>query len=279
MKILLDHMEVALDKNNLARYYLKSIEGKKINLNSWVGKKLTINFQGEKQCTECGKKVEEIFKNGTCERCFRTLPTCDLCMIKPELCRFNEGKCRDEGFAKEFCFKPFYIYFSVTNDLKVGYSAMPVRRWIDQGASQGILVAKFPNRREAGRFEYRLSRIMPDKTNWIRMLKGENKNIDLKKIKQDKLQGLSAEYKKYLAKEDTIKKIQYPILKYPKKIAPLDLDKTSFFEGTLNGIRGQYFIFEDKVFNVWKHAGFMVDFQAGLASKIKFETSSQERLF
>lgn len=33
--------------------------------------------------------------------CMRKLPECDICIVKPELCHFAAGTCRDANWAKK----------------------------------------------------------------------------------------------------------------------------------------------------------------------------------
>ena len=54
-------------------------------------------------------------------------------------------------------------------------------------------------------------------------------------------------------------KLDFPIENYPTKINSLNLEKTPFFTGKLNGIKGQYLLFEDgTVFNVRSNEGIVV---------------------
>jgi len=53
--------------------------------------------------------------------------------------------------------------------------------------------------------------------------------------------------------------MQFPVLKYPKKVKSLNLGKTPNYRGILEGIKGQYLIFEDNtVFNVRGSEGYYV---------------------
>ena len=52
----------------------------------------------------------------------------------------------------------------------------------------------------------------------------------------------------------------FPVLKIPKKVRRLNLEKENFYKGLLKGIRGQYLIFEDNyVFGIRKHEGTKVE--------------------
>ena len=73
------------------------------------------------------------------------------------------------------------------------------------------------------------------------------------------LQWLPEEIKPYFAKEQELYKIDFPIENYPTKINSLNLEKTPFFTGKLNGIKGQYLLFEDgTVFNIRSNEGIVV---------------------
>lgn len=52
--------------------------------------------------------------------------------------------------------------------------------------------------------------------------------------------------------------IDYPVERYPTKIASLDLDKTPVVEGTLQGIKGQYLILDCGVINIRKYTAYQV---------------------
>jgi nicotinic acid phosphoribosyltransferase len=62
-------------------------------------------------------------------------------------------------------------------------------------------------------------------------------------------------------KED-LYELVYPVLQYPTKVTILNLEKTQNYAGKLQGIKGQYLIFEDgTVFNVRTYEGFVVDLE------------------
>jgi hypothetical protein len=53
--------------------------------------------------------------------------------------------------------------------------------------------------------------------------------------------------------------IHYPVLEYPTKVRSHDLVKNPILEGTLQGIKGQYLIFDSCVINVRKYAGYCLE--------------------
>ena len=53
-------------------------------------------------------------------------------------------------------------------------------------------------------------------------------------------------------------RIRYPVLKHPVKVKSFNLDKTPLVEGTLEGIKGQYLIFDTGVINMRKYGGYNI---------------------
>ena len=79
---------------------------------------------------------------------------------------------------------PLCIFIN-SSGIKVGITrkSQGVVRWMDQGASQAILLAEVPNRRYSGDIEVSLKRFVNDVTNWRKMLSGEPQYLDLVKLK------------------------------------------------------------------------------------------------
>ena len=57
--------------------------------------------------------------------------------------------------------------------------------------------------------------------------------------------------------------IHYPVKRYPEKIKSHNFDKRAIVEGTLEGIKGQYLIFDTGVINLRKFGGYEVDLTTG----------------
>ena len=74
------------------------------------------------------------------------------------------------------------VYLAYTGDVKVGVtreSQVPTR-WIDQGATFALPIAKTENRYEAGMIEVELKKHIADKTNWRKMLQDDRESdVDL----------------------------------------------------------------------------------------------------
>ena len=182
--------------------------------------------------------------------------------MKPELCHFDKGTCRDEEFGKKHCFIPHVVYLSDTSSIKVGITRefQKVTRWIDQGANQAVAVWRVQSRKDAGTVEVFLKDYLGDKTNWRNMLKGLSADEDLDFKRDEILEILEdADLPGEMLDEEEVLDIEYPVLQYPEKIKSLNLEKEALVEGTLEGIKGQYLIFDNGVINMRKYAGYLID--------------------
>lgn len=242
--------------------YFLCINNTLVHLNKFIERKLSIQFLNEINCIHCGRKTSKSFSQGYCYPCFTTLPQTDQGVIRPELNRAHEGISRDMKWATQNDLIDHYVYLSVTSNIKVGvtrHTQIPTR-WIDQGAEYAIKLAKTPYRQLAGLIEVEMKQYTSDKTNWRKMLSGSVKEVpDLLAIKEEYIDKLPSDFYEFIADDDEVTKIEYPVIAYPQKIKSIGLDKTPFFKGVLTGIKGQYLIFDNGlVFNVRKHNGFKV---------------------
>ncbi len=253
-------MQTSLDDK--IQYFLPIGENK-IFMNELIGRKIEFSFNGQINCIKCGRLTNKSFHQGYCFRCFRTAPETEECVLRPELCRAHEGIARDMEFAKNHCLKDHYIYLALTSGLKVGVTRktqIPTR-WIDQGATEAIIIAQTPNRYLAGVIEVNLKKYFADKTNWRKMLQNETvSGINLTKEKEKAFNKVNAELKEYFLKQNKITSLVFPIERYPEKISSINFEKTNKYSGVLIGIKGQYLIFDDnKVLNIRKHNGFYME--------------------
>ena len=262
ISLTLEKMPTWLDENGVARYLLKTDQDF-IQMQSLLGRQITIEFTNEKYCSNCSNRFEQLFRMGFCQNCFFTAPQAGESIIRPELSRAQEGiEDRDLEFEKSYQLQPHIVYLANSGALKVGVTREAQRptRWIDQGASAAIVLAKTSNRFEAGQVEVAMKAHVGDKTPWQRMLKNDIPVLDLLEEKQNlksHFQGTLAPF--YAEGEDEITKIDYPISNYPTKVKSLNLDKEPKIESTLVGVRGQYLIFEGgRVLNVRSNTGYRI---------------------
>lgn len=235
----------------------------RIPLNERLGQRIRLEFTGAISCTACDRSIHRTFNGGYCFPCSRSLPAADSCMVKPETCHYAAGTCRDASWGEAQCMRPHTVYLANSSGLKVGITRGldPVGRWIDQGACQGLAIREVGSRLESGQVEVALRQFVSDRTDWRRMLKGEPEPIDLaahrdrilalyeKEHPGEPLPGASVPAAPEVS-------IQYPVLEYPEKVRPHNLDKEPVLEGTLLGIKGQYLLLDTAVLNVRKVAGY-----------------------
>lgn len=242
-------------------YYLIS-DNQEIQVNSAIGKKTTIAHTGKITCISCGKEIKKTYGQGYCYPCFISVPQTEECVLKPELCRAHEGIARDMEYAKANCLVDQYIYLALSGGLKVGvtrYHQVPTR-WVDQGANRAIKIAIAKNRYTAGLIEVTLKKILADKTNWRKMLMGNDEQYSLVAKKKTALDYITQHNLEYTVAPDQEYQIEYPVLEFPSKIVSKDLAKEPTISGLLIGIKGQYLIFEGgMVINIRKHAGFHIE--------------------
>ena len=92
------------------------------------------------------------------------------------------------------------------------------------------------------------------------MLSGQIDDADLTAFREKALVWFPKDLRRYALKEETVQNLVYPIQSLPKKITSHNLDKTGEFTDRLTAIKGQYLIFENRVINLRKYAGYHVEF-------------------
>lgn len=244
---------------SVAEYFLP-IGDQKVPMNELVGKEIEFEFKGQINCISTGEKLKKTYNQGYSYKAFSTLPECDICIVKPELCHYDKGTCRDPKWGEKHCLTPHYIYLSIASAPKIGITRevnIP-HRWIDQGASYALPILKVKDRLTSGIIESEIAKNMSDKTNWRKMLKGEIAEADLYEIRDqifedygDLIDDLEAD-----DIDEEILEIKYPIESLPEKIVSLGFDKKPVIKGKLTGIKGQYLIFDNGVLNMRKHQGY-----------------------
>lgn len=235
----------------------------KVPLNEWLGKPVTLVYEGQINCVQCGRKTPKSFAQGFCFPCFQSSPENSECIIRPELCRGHLGEGRNPEWEAAHHVQPHVVYLALSSGVKVGVtrSTQIPTRWIDQGASQALILAETPNRYLAGMIEVAMKSFLTDKTNWQRMLKGETSSESLQEVKQILKDKLPEEAAPYFSDYETLLEIRYPVLKHPAKVTSVSFDKFREISGTLSGIKGQYLLFDDgRVINIRNHAGYLVTF-------------------
>ena len=166
--------------------------------------------------------------------------------------------------------QPHVVYIANSSGLKVGItraSQVPTR-WIDQGAVQALPIFEVDSRLQSGLVEVVLKGYLSDRTEWRAMLKGEPLPLDLvaerQRIYREAESELAAcrasiggdSMRPALDKQES--RFRYPIDDYPVKIVSHNFDKQPLVQGRLQGIKGQYMIFDTGVLNIRKFGGYEV---------------------
>ncbi len=261
MIIRLEKMRVANDEE--VKYFLSG-ENEEIPLHDMLDRTLNMEFGGKISCVNCDRVIRKTFQ-GLCFQCFTDAPEAAPCIIRPELCEAHLGQGRDVEWEVAHHHQPHVVYLAFSGGLKVGVTraSNSPNRWIDQGATQAIVLAETPYRQLAGQIEVELKQFISDKTDWRKMLVNDAPEVDL--VEQKEMLGslLSSHLIEYVSPNNTIFHFHYPVLKYPQQVSSIRLDKTRSFAYKLVGIKGQYLIFDTgKVFNVRNHCGYHVSIEA-----------------
>jgi hypothetical protein len=252
----LDKMKTKLADDGVANYWFNT-EANQTHLNPLLGQRIRLEFSGQIFCTHCGKKTKTSFSQGYCYPCAQKLAQCDICIVKPELCHFAKGTCREPEWAAKHCHIDHAVYLSNTSSIKVGITRRHqiLNRWIDQGATQGIEIAVVPERLKAGLIEVAIAEHVGDKTNWRKMLSSNAEPLDLAAMRTTLLIQLPANVPCDIASSTPVS-IKYPVLAFPTKITSLNAEKTPTIEGCLMGLKGQYLILDCGVINLRKYTGY-----------------------
>lgn len=241
-------------------------EGEQVFLNDFIGSTIKLSFMHQINCVVTGKQIRKTFGDGMSYDAFMNSPMAVPSIIRPELSRIHEGiALRDEEWERKHHLQPHVVYLSKTSGVKVGVTRdtqIPTR-WIDQGATEAILLAEVPYRQLAGLIEVELKDHMADKTNWRNMLKNLPNDTDLLEAKEEAIELLPEEYHDFISDNDDVTEINFPVIAYPEKVVSMKLDKIPEIEKKLNGIKGQYLIFDDNtVINMRSHAGYKIRLEA-----------------
>ncbi len=85
---VLDKMRANLDGTVAYRLPVGEAE---IDLNPLMGHTITLKHTGNIYCCSCGKKTKKSYSQGHCFVCMKKLASCDMCIMKPETCHFDQA--------------------------------------------------------------------------------------------------------------------------------------------------------------------------------------------
>lgn len=242
-----------------------------VDLNPLIGQSIKLVYTGNIACVHCDRAINKSYNQGYCYPCFISLAQCDMCIMKPETCHFEAGTCREPAWGEEFCFQSHYVYLANSSGIKVGITrgTQVPTRWIDQGAIQALPIMKVKSRYISGLVEVAIAQHVSDKTSWQRMLKNMVEPVDLKAKRDELLSECESEIADVVQRfgddavellpDTAIVDIEFPVDTYPLKVKSFNFDKTPEVSGVLEGIKGQYLLFDTGVINIRKFSGYEVE--------------------
>lgn len=232
-----------------------------LQISDLVGQVLTLKFSGSIYCVACNRKIKKTFNQGYCFPCFQSLASCDMCIVKPEMCHYHIGTCRQPEWGQSHCLIEHVVYLAKTSTLKVGVTgAHKVReRWGDQGAREAVIIARVSERKLAGEIEVFLKSFVADKTDWRALLRGNVAENDLPDEVEKIQPMINEKFPKFVHEKIEYHQIKYPVISFLNKVVLLNLDKTPDYKSTLMGICGQYLIFEEAAINIRKYQGYEIE--------------------
>ena len=238
-----------------------------LDMNPLVGQEIALTHTGRIECTHCGCPIKKAYQQGYCFLATMRLAQCDMCILKPEQCHHHLGTCREPEWGDKHCMQGHYVYLSNASGLKVGITRQQniPSRWVDQGAVQAVVLAKVATRRIAGLLEVAIKQHVSDKTDWRKMLKNDTAELDMV-AERERFLALATpaitELRQQFGGEavvvldDAPWALKYPVLAYPEKVSAYNFDKAPEVSGVLQGIKGQYLLFGNKVLNMRKFTGY-----------------------
>jgi len=250
--------------------YALEVGESSVPLNDLLGRDVTLRFVGRITCRYCGAMTRKSYGDGYCYECFKTLARCDLCVVSPDRCHYAAGTCREPEWGDAFCMQPHLVYLANSAGPKVGITRphnVPMR-WLDQGATQGMLVMRTQTRHQAGCVEVALARYVGDRTDWRGLVGREAPPIDLTALlarlrdrAKLELAALAARFPGALewVASPTPHSFEYPVTSYDGAATVLSLIVDRATGGTLLGIKGQYLLFDTGVLNVRRFTSYHVE--------------------
>ncbi|NBV29310.1 DUF2797 domain-containing protein, partial [bacterium] len=225
-------------------YYLQS-------LNLWIDQTVSFSWNGSRVCIGCSRSQKKIIQ-GYCYLCSQRLACCDLCIVKPELCHFHLGTCREPQWGLMNCMQSHVIYLSLTSHPKIGITRLTQlpTRWIDQGAVWAVPLARTQSRYHAGLLEVLLAEDLSDQTAWRKLIMGDIEHVEDRLLLAQKTQMRVqevADLKKIPIHIEPLEFVDmiYPVTAFLKKPTTINLEKNPTFIDTLLGIKGQYLLFKE----------------------------------
>lgn len=185
--------------------------------------------------------------------------------------------------------QPHVVYLANSAGAKVGITKsehLP-GRWLDQGATQALIIMYTATRHQAGCVEAALARHVADRTDWRGLISKVEEAIDLpllaaqlRRAAANELAALDRTFPNALrwADAETPVSFDYPVVRYASPARRLVLTVGDPVEGVLLGIKGQYLMFDTGVFNVRRHTSYHVTLARGPSGRRRDRARAHDQL-
>jgi hypothetical protein len=258
-------------------------------LDALLGEPLSFETDGRAVCAACERATDKRFGGGYCYRCFTTLARCDLCVVSPNRCHYEQGTCREPEWGLSHCMRNHVVYLANTGGAKVGitHRGNVPGRFIEQGAAEALIVISTRTRAQAGHVEKALGRFVREQGDWRALVTGMLERIDLdaeltrvRRLAASAVAELTGRFTDAIEWLDAPERhaFRYPVLRYDSPPRQLRIEPGRAVGGVLLGVRGSYLLFDRGVLNVRAHGSLHVTVHAAVPAPDAAE-SNQLGLF
>ena len=237
--------------------YAVELGDARVDLNALLDSGIEIEIDGRAVCIGCATPLIKRPSHGHCYECFSKKASMDLCYVAPTRCHFDQGTCREPEWGERVCMQPHAVYLANSGGLKVGLTRHHdgVPRWLEQGATAGLVVARAGTRHQAGLLEERIGALVNDKSDWRRQLTGGSPPFDLV-AEAERIRAAVALPDGCVWETNTAHEIRYPIVRYLRRVVRLRYPDEPVVRGRLTGIVGSFLLLDHGAFHIGEHRGY-----------------------
>src|SRR5690554_5921730 len=92
--------------------YALPLGDEQLLLNDLLGRTIRLEALGEIRCQHCNRLTKKSYSQGFCFPCMKKLAQCDLCIVSPERCHYEQGTCREPAWGEQFCMTDHIVYLA-----------------------------------------------------------------------------------------------------------------------------------------------------------------------
>ena len=239
-----------------------------LQLTELLGQEVRFSLSEERYCTSCGAKSDR----GICPDCAGEPPYTDCVRSPAKYCNYRS--CPFPDYKQRSCSHAHVVYFTATDRIKVGITreSRTRQRWLEQGASHGIPVARAPNRKAAGLIEKTLGEEWAQKQSggWYEPLEDPRHKLVEATLSAGELIHEDLMHL-YIWGDADVNKIEEDVVSLPEFSTPGLNNKLAAKlhsvtpgenrEGRVVGVRGGILATDRFVINLSKHDGRVITFE------------------